>query len=119
MAKLVNNALLAANFAVADDALTLGKEFGIAPEALTEVMRRGSGSSFALDVALASRLYPQVRAQALPRFEKDVEGLVADAADAHAPVGLLGDAAQEAVRRLGHPPSDWVPDTPAGGGNAS
>ena len=55
VAKLLNNALLAANLAVADDALTLGVELGVDGAVLADFLRQGSGRSYALDVALLVR----------------------------------------------------------------
>lgn len=81
-AKLVNNVLLTANLALADDGLSLGQALGIAPEVLAEFVRRGSGRSYALDVALKSRRSPEVRAQALAPLAKDVAALLAEAPEA-------------------------------------
>ena len=72
-AKLVNNALLAANLSLADDALTLGAVLGIEPDALARVLRRGTGRSYALDIALEC---PDIaghapRRPALPREGRD------------------------------------------------
>ena len=110
-AKLVNNALLAANLSLADDALTLGAVLGIRPEALAQVLRRGTGRSFALDVAVDARGSAQTRRAALPFLEKDVESLTTgDAAPECAEsASLLAEAASEAVRRLATPPPGWAP----------
>ena len=110
-AKLVNNALLAANLSLADDALTLGAVLGIRPEALARVLRRGSGRSYALDVAVDVRGSAETRRAALPFLEKDVESLTTgDAAPECAEsASLLVEAAAEAVRRLATPPPGWAP----------
>ena len=108
IAKLVNNALLAANLAVADDALSLGAALGLAPDALATVLRGSSGRSFGLDVLAVSRRSGDARHQVLQALEKDVEALVADAAPEESQgVRLLADAAAEAVRRLADPPDGW------------
>jgi 3-hydroxyisobutyrate dehydrogenase-like beta-hydroxyacid dehydrogenase len=109
LAKLVNNALLAANLSLADDALTLGQALGISPESLAQVLRRGSGRSFALDVAVGVRHSTEIRRAALPALEKDVQSLtrVSSAAQCAESGVLLTDAATEAVRRLSHPPEGW------------
>jgi 3-hydroxyisobutyrate dehydrogenase-like beta-hydroxyacid dehydrogenase len=104
--KLVNNALLAANLAVADDALTVGAALGIKPEAMQQLLRSGSGRSYALDVVIGARGSPEIRAAARPALEKDVHALSA-AADGDA--ALLLQAAEEAVQRLGDPPPGWAP----------
>ena len=104
--KLVNNALLSANLAVADDALTVGAALGIKPEAMQQLLRSGSGRSYALDVVIGARGSSEIRAAARPALEKDVHALAA-AADGDA--ALLLQAAEEAVQRLGDPPPGWVP----------
>ena len=110
-AKLVNNALLAANLSLADDALTIGAVLGIRPEALAQVLRRGTGRSYALDVALGARGSTETRRAALPFLAKDVESLTTgDAAEECAESApLLATAATEAVRRLADPPAGWAP----------
>ena len=110
-AKLVNNALLAANLSLADDALTLGALLGIRPEALAQVLRRGTGRSYGLDVALGARRSADTRRAALPFLEKDVHSLTTgDAAAACTEsASLLAGAATEAVRRLSDPPGGWTP----------
>jgi 3-hydroxyisobutyrate dehydrogenase len=49
-AKLVNNVLFTANLSTAHEAMSLGREFGLEPEALARVLQHGSSRSFALDV---------------------------------------------------------------------
>lgn len=107
--KLINNALLAANLALADDALTLGDAFGIRGDALAQMLRTGSGRSFGLDVAMGARTSSEVREQARPALAKDVDALAAFASsqgDANA--ALLLRASGEAVARLAKPPQGWV-----------
>lgn len=107
--KLVNNTLLTANLVLADDALTLGEELGIRSDALAEMLRHGSGRSYALDVAMGARASAEVREAARPALAKDVESLAADAASRQSVQGaLLVDAAREALRRLADPPTGWV-----------
>jgi len=110
-AKLVNNALLAANLSLADDALTLGAVLGIRPEALAQVLRRGTGRSYGLDVALGARGSADTRRAALPFLEKDVHSLTTGdaAAQCAESASLLAGAATEAVRRLSDPPGGWTP----------
>lgn len=108
LGKLVNNAVLAANIAVADDALTLASSAGIQPEAMAELLRHGSGRSYALDVALSSRSSAEMRHNVLTPLDKDVTCLTEDAApEACVSVPLLVEAAAEALRRLVDPPSSW------------
>ena len=107
--KLVNNTLLTANLALADDALTLGQELGIRSEALAEMLRHGSGRSYALDVVIGARASAEMRQAARPALEKDVKSLTADATSRGSTEGeLLVDVAKEALHRLAHPPAGWV-----------
>jgi 3-hydroxyisobutyrate dehydrogenase-like beta-hydroxyacid dehydrogenase len=104
VAKLVNNALFCANFAVGDDALALGEELGLDPAALAQVLMRASGRSLGVDVASRTRTSPETRERALGPLEKDVRCLTADVAPSQAAaVPLFTDAAQEAIRRLAQP----------------
>ena len=48
--KLLNNVLFTANLGTAATALALGEALGVSPDRLTEVISRGSGNSFALNV---------------------------------------------------------------------
>jgi 3-hydroxyisobutyrate dehydrogenase-like beta-hydroxyacid dehydrogenase len=109
LAKLINNTLLAANLALADDALTLAKALGIRPEAMAQVIRHGSGRSYALDVAVAVRASAQTRRAALAPLEKDVRCLTSDAAPREcSAAALFVDAATVAVSRLAKPPPAWA-----------
>jgi 3-hydroxyisobutyrate dehydrogenase-like beta-hydroxyacid dehydrogenase len=108
LAKLVNNTLLAANLALADDALTLGEALGIDAPTMAELMRHGSGRSYGLDVALGVRLSPEMRARALVPMHKDLLALTADEQCKVHTDSLLADAAAATVERLQHPPRDWV-----------
>jgi 3-hydroxyisobutyrate dehydrogenase-like beta-hydroxyacid dehydrogenase len=102
LVKLVNNTMLAAHIAVADDALSLGAAAGIEPEQLAAVLRSGSGRSYGLEVAVMCRADAETRRMALPAIAKDVGTLLEHASttglDRASP---LAAAASEAVRRLG------------------
>jgi 3-hydroxyisobutyrate dehydrogenase len=50
LAKLVNNALMAAQLALADDAASLARQLGLDADTLVGALGHGSGSSFALGV---------------------------------------------------------------------
>jgi 3-hydroxyisobutyrate dehydrogenase-like beta-hydroxyacid dehydrogenase len=99
-AKLVNNALFAANLAVADDALALGEELGIDASALAEFVRAGSGRSYALDVALRARASADMRQAARPALEKDLRSLDAEVGSQHEAGAVLRDTASDGVDRL-------------------
>jgi 3-hydroxyisobutyrate dehydrogenase-like beta-hydroxyacid dehydrogenase len=103
LAKLLNNALLAANLALADDALTLAEALGLDAAVLAQLVRGGSGRSYALDVALAARTSAATRQAALPALEKDLHSLTAELAAADSAGSLLHEAAAEAIRRLRDP----------------
>lgn len=109
LAKLVNNTMLVANLTVADDALSLGQSLGIEPGALAQVLGRGTGRSYGLELATGVRSSAAMRTQALPFLEKDVRLLVTEAApsECEASAVLFAAAASEAVRRLGEPPESW------------
>ena len=49
-AKLINNAMLAANMAIADHALASAAALGIEQQALLELLKASSGQSFGLEV---------------------------------------------------------------------
>jgi 3-hydroxyisobutyrate dehydrogenase-like beta-hydroxyacid dehydrogenase len=99
-AKLVNNALFAANLAVADDALALGEELGIDASALAEFVRAGSGRSYALDVALRARASAEMRQAARPALEKDLRSLDADVRSGRETGAVLRATAADGVDRL-------------------
>ena len=104
-AKLINNALLAANLAVADDAIALAQSLGMEPAALAEVIRNGSGRSFGFDVALMIRASADARTQTAMSLRKDVGCLTAEAAPREcADAALFTHAARQGVERLNLPP---------------
>jgi 3-hydroxyisobutyrate dehydrogenase len=97
-AKLVNNALLAAHLALANDALALAPSIGMKPDALVQLLRHGSGRSYALDVAVAGRASGAIRERTAVPLRKDVDCLNAVLRGSDAPV--LTFAAGVGVRRL-------------------
>jgi 3-hydroxyisobutyrate dehydrogenase len=106
--KLINNALLTANLAIADDALTLGAALGVRGDALAQWLRSGSGRSYALDVVMGARASQEIRDAARPPLEKDVHALADLSAQEDAEGQLLLAAAEEALRRMGDPPDGWT-----------
>jgi 3-hydroxyisobutyrate dehydrogenase-like beta-hydroxyacid dehydrogenase len=106
--KLINNALLAANLAIADDALALGAALGVRLDAIAAWLSSGSGRSYALDVLVGMRASPEMREAARPALAKDVDAIAADAPRDGSDSRLLLDAAREAVRRLAEPPAGWT-----------
>jgi 3-hydroxyisobutyrate dehydrogenase len=106
--KLINNALLTANLAIADDALTLGAALGVRTDAIAQWLRSGSGRSYALDVVMGARASQEIRDAARPPLEKDVHALAADvSSQTGVEAQLLLAAAEEALRRMGDPPQGW------------
>lgn len=90
-AKLVNNALLAANMAMAFSALAAGEALGVDRAALIKLLAASSGRSFGLD--LVSRLpSPQVFAHGAVLLKKDVRLLTEVLGDAPSAV-VLSEAA--------------------------
>ncbi len=100
LAKLVNNALMAANLALVVDALAVGVAFGIDAGKLGEVLRHGSGRSYAGDVVTRTTSLEVLARGAGALLEKDVTLVVEAARDAGADLGELGRAAERGVDLL-------------------
>ncbi|HEY5855257.1 MAG TPA: NAD(P)-dependent oxidoreductase [Aldersonia sp.] len=100
--KLLNNLLFTANLATAADALGLGRTLGVDPARLGEVITHGTANSFALGrVVSAGGTLDRIGAHAGPLLRKDV-GLVAALADAAgAERGIVLDAADATLDRMG------------------
>jgi 3-hydroxyisobutyrate dehydrogenase len=99
VAKLLNNALLAANVVAADDALTIGERLGLNAAELAAFLTDGSGRSYGVEVAERCRMSHDVRAAVRTSLEKDVNSLAIETAGDD--VGtVLQAAAAAAVRRL-------------------
>jgi 3-hydroxyisobutyrate dehydrogenase-like beta-hydroxyacid dehydrogenase len=106
LAKLVNNSVLAANLAVATDALARAHSLGLHTEAMVEVLRRGSGRSYALDVAVAARGSAAIREQAAGPLGKDI-GCLNAVLGKPADAAVLTFAADAGVRWLTDP-ARWM-----------
>lgn len=106
--KLINNALLTANMAIADDALTIGAALGVRGEALAQWLRSGSGRSYGLDVIMGARASQEIRDAARPPLEKDVHALAGVSSADGTEARLLLEAAEEAIRRMTDPPKGWT-----------
>ncbi|MFF2846277.1 NAD(P)-dependent oxidoreductase [Streptomyces sp. NPDC058001] len=103
VAKLLNNLLFTANLATAADTLSLGRSLGLDPKRLAEVVRRGSGSSFALArVAAAGGDLDAMAQNAGPLLRKDVGLLAQLAGAAGAEPGSVLQAADAALRLMDH-----------------
>jgi 3-hydroxyisobutyrate dehydrogenase len=106
LAKLVSNSVLAANLAVANDALALAHSLGLRTEAMVEVLRRGSGRSYALDVAVAGRGSSTIREQAAAPLGKDI-GCLNAVLGKPVDASVLTLAADAGVQRLTDP-ARWM-----------
>jgi 3-hydroxyisobutyrate dehydrogenase len=90
-AKLVNNAVMAANLAIAHHALTAGDELGLDRKALIDLIKVSSGRSFSFEVY--SRLpAPQAFAHGAKLLVKDVR-LLEESLDDSTSVAALHDIA--------------------------
>jgi 3-hydroxyisobutyrate dehydrogenase len=101
--KLLNNLLFTAHAGTAASALALGVALGVAPQRLTEVISRSSGSSFAWNVIGASGGIDGLADHAGPLLQKDVRLLVDIAGNASADGGAVLEAADAALRLMKHP----------------
>lgn len=92
-AKLINNALMAANVSVAHHALVAGHELGVARDALVQLLLASSGRSFGLEVC--SRMpSPNSFAHGAALLAKDVGLLVDVLGDHDAAARVLRDTAK-------------------------
>jgi 3-hydroxyisobutyrate dehydrogenase-like beta-hydroxyacid dehydrogenase len=102
--KLLNNLLFTANLGTAASTLALGEALGVLPDRLTEVIARGSGNSFALNVLGGdTRGLERLAGMAGTLLQKDVR-LVADLTSAAAVSGgAVLDAADATLSLMEHP----------------
>ncbi len=104
VAKLLNNLLFTANLGAAADTFALGRSLGVEPEALAEVITRGSAHSYAVgSIVAGGGTVEPIAALAGPLLNKDValvSGL-ADAADISAGIALT--AADGTLGLMNHP----------------
>jgi 3-hydroxyisobutyrate dehydrogenase len=101
--KLLNNLLFTANLGTAASALALGEALGVLPDRLGEVIARGSGNSFALNVLGGDTTVGRLAELAGALLQKDVR-LVADLAEGAAVSGgAVLDAADTTLTLMEHP----------------
>lgn len=91
--KCLNNFLAATSFAAANEAVRVGRTFGLDPTVMVDVINVSTGRSFATDVVIKEHVLNEKFATgfALGLLTKDV-GIAADLAEqitAHAPIGAL------------------------------
>jgi 3-hydroxyisobutyrate dehydrogenase len=101
--KLLNNLLFTANLGTAATALSLAQSLGIAPDRLTEVVSRGSGNSFALNVIGDEGTLDRLAGLAGTLLQKDVRLIVDLAEQAATNAGAVLDAAEAALTLMDHP----------------
>ena len=101
--KLLNNLLFTANLGTAATALSLAHALGISPERLIEVVSRGSGNSFALNVLGGIDGLERLAGLAGTLLQKDVRLIVELAERAAARGGAVLDAADATLDLMGHP----------------
>jgi 3-hydroxyisobutyrate dehydrogenase len=101
LAKLVNNALLAAQVALVQDALSLGARNGVG-DGLLDVLRTGSARGFALDLfAGVGSVDVLARTQFGPTISKDVR-LLADTLGPQDQPSALLEVAGELARQISY-----------------
>jgi 3-hydroxyisobutyrate dehydrogenase-like beta-hydroxyacid dehydrogenase len=115
LAKVVNNAVFAANMAVARDGVELGTALGISGDIMVEVLAHGSARSFALSSMVASL---QAVAAGGNRggflLRKDLDILTGVAGQAGADAGPLVAVGDKILITLGYPPGRPGARPPAG-----
>lgn len=90
--KLVNNALFGAHLALAVEAERVARGLGIDPARAFEAIQHCSGSSRALQTALAAGSAERLQAAAGRFIDKDVATVEQVATELDVPLGLLGSA---------------------------
>ncbi|SOX55986.1 NAD(P)-dependent oxidoreductase [Mycobacterium ahvazicum] len=100
--KLLNNLLFTAHLGTAATALSLAQSLGVAPERLVEVVSRGSGNSFALNVIGGTGGLDRLAGVAGTLLQKDVRLIVDLAEAAAARGGAVLDAADAALAMMGN-----------------
>lgn len=101
--KLVNNALNAAHFALAHDAMALGDALGLDPVALGDALRSGSGRSFSLEVFVGLGSFDAITDHVGPIMAKDIDLFARETGGAAAEPGVLLAAADRFLSLLDHP----------------
>jgi 3-hydroxyisobutyrate dehydrogenase len=100
--KLLNNALNAAHFALAHDALAIGSALGLDPQLLGDALRNGSGRSFSLEVFVGLRSFDAIADHVGPIMSKDIELFQRETRGAPDRAVLL-ESADRFLELLGHP----------------
>ncbi len=101
--KFVNNALVAAHFALAHDAMELGNELGLDVDALGDALRHGSGRSFSLEVFVGLKTFDAIAGTVGPIMAKDVELFARETSGRGPERTVLLDPADRFLTLLDHP----------------
>lgn len=102
--KLLNNTMFTANLATAADLMAVGRDLGVDPARLSEVVARGSGASFAMNIlGYKAGDLAQMADTAGPLLHKDVSILAEVLKGRHPAIGPVWDAADAALRTMRHP----------------
>lgn len=99
--KLLNNALSAAHFALAHDAMAVGVAEGLDQNALADALRNGSGRSFALEVLIGMPSFEAFAVHVGPIMSKDVALFAQETEDTPDRTVLL-QTAYRFLELLGH-----------------
>jgi 3-hydroxyisobutyrate dehydrogenase len=100
--KLLNNALNAAHFALAHDALAIGAALDLDATKLGEALRNGSGRSFSLEVFVGLRSLDLIADHVGPIMSKDIGLFERETEDALDRAVLL-ESADRFLALVGHP----------------
>lgn len=100
--KLLNNALNAAHFALAHDALATGAALGLDRATLGEALRNGSGRSFSLEVFVGLGSFDAIADHVGPIMAKDI-GIFGRETAATPDRALLLESADRFLELMGHP----------------
>jgi 3-hydroxyisobutyrate dehydrogenase len=111
--KLVNNALNAAHFALAHDAMALGDELGLDPTKLGAALTSGSGRSFSLEIFVGLGSFDPIADHVGPIMAKDIALFEREARGSNSESAVLLDAADRLLSLLDHPRAEGV--DPSGG----
>ena len=101
--KFLNNALVAAHFALAHDALALGGALGLDVDALGDALRHGSGRSFSLEVFVGLKTFDAIADQVGPIMAKDVDLFARETSGGGPERAVLLDSADRFLALLDHP----------------
>ncbi len=103
IAKLVNNTLHAAHYALARDAMVAGTRLGLDEHALGRALSVSSGNSFSLNTAVAVGGFGVLAPMVGPLLRKDIGIFDRLTGERDAPTGSLIAVADEALKLFGYP----------------